>query len=89
MGGPSGLNGKIIKLYSFFRRIFKIRWSKAASADPGLGVLAIAIRGFEPRISRRPNDDIYEGLRPDLSPLGVRAAALARDHGLSIKYTKK
>ena len=25
----------------------------------------------------------------DLSPLGVRAAALARDHGLNIKYTKK
>ena len=35
VGGLSGLIGPKIKLYSFFRRIFKTRWSKAAAADPG------------------------------------------------------
>ena len=59
VGGPSGLIGPKIKLYSFFQRIFKIRWSKAASADLACGrrgadegVRALAIRGFEPLIFR-------------------------------------
>ena len=34
VGGPSGLGGSINRLYSFFRRMFKILWSKAAAADP-------------------------------------------------------
>ena len=90
VGGPSGLIGPKIKLYSLFQRIFKTRWSKAAAADPGEGVRALAIRGFEPLIFRRPKGRHLLGLA------ATRAAArfipfggAGRGPGTGARFTRK
>ena len=63
------------------------------------GVRALAIRGFEPRIFRRPKCRRPKGLyllglaatraAARLSPFGVRAAALVRDNVFKVEYPKK
>ena len=62
----------------------------------GEGGQALAIRGFEPRIFRRPKAEGlsiracgHKGPRPDLSPIGVRAAVRVRDNVLKVEYPKK